>query len=63
VASLNHAIWWHRPFRADEWLHFDCVSPAAADGRGLTLARIHDRHGRMVASATQECLMAPRAAP
>jgi acyl-CoA thioesterase II len=60
VASLNHAIWLHRPLRADEWLHFDCTSPSAASGRGFTIARIHDRDGRMLASATQECLMAPR---
>ena len=60
VASLNHAIWLHRPLRADEWLHFDSVSPAAASGRGLCVARVHDRHGTLVASATQECLMAPR---
>lgn len=38
VASLNHTIWWHRPFRADEWLHFDCRSPASGAGRGLTMA-------------------------
>jgi acyl-CoA thioesterase-2 len=61
VASLNHAIWLHCPLRADEWLHFDCVSPAAANGRGLSIARVHDRGGRLVASCTQECLMAPRA--
>lgn len=60
VASLNHAIWWHRPFRADEWLHFDCRSPASGAGRGLTVAQVHDRSGQLVASATQECLMAPR---
>lgn len=60
VASLNHAIWLHRPLRADEWLHFDSVSPAAASGRGLCVARVHDRHGMLVASATQECLMTPR---
>jgi acyl-CoA thioesterase II len=60
VASLNHAIWLHEPFRADQWLHFDCRSPAAGAGRGFTVARIHDRDGRHVASATQECLMAPR---
>ena len=60
VASLNHAIWLHRPPRVDEWLHFDSVSPAAASGRGLCVARVHDRHGVLVASATQECLMAPR---
>ena len=61
VASLNHALWLHRALRADEWLHFDSVSPAAASGRGLSVARVHDRAGVLVASATQECLMAPRA--
>lgn len=60
VASLNHALWLHCPLRADEWLHFDSVSPAAGSGRGLSIARVHDRQGRLVASATQECLMAPR---
>ena len=60
VASLNHAIWLHCPLRADDWLHFETVSPAAADGRGLCVARVHDRSGRLVASATQECLMVPR---
>lgn len=60
VASLNHAIWLHRPLRADEWLHFDSTSPAAGAGRGLSIARVHDRAGHLVASATQECLMAPR---
>jgi acyl-CoA thioesterase-2 len=59
VASLNHAIWWHRPFRADDWLLFDCVSPSGAIGRGLSIGRIYDRAGRLVASATQECLLAP----
>ena len=58
VASLHHAIWYHRPLRADEWLHFDCTSPSASDGRGLSIAPVHDRTGRVVASATQECLMA-----
>lgn len=60
VASLNHAIWLHEPFRADEWLHFDSTSPAAANGRGLCVARVHDRAGRLVASATQECVMGLR---
>lgn len=62
VASLNHAIWWHRPLdvRADEWLHFESVGPAAAAGRGFNIARVHDRSGALVASVSQECLMAPR---
>jgi acyl-CoA thioesterase II len=62
VASLNHAMWLHRPFRADAWLHFDCASPCAATGRSLSVARVHDQAGRLVASATQECLMALREA-
>lgn len=59
IASLNHAIWLHRPLRADEWLLFDCVSPSAALGRGLAAARVYDQAGELVASATQECLLAP----
>lgn len=45
VASLNHALWWHRPFRADQWLHVQATSPAAAAGRGFSVARVHDRQG------------------
>jgi acyl-CoA thioesterase-2 len=61
VASLNHAIWFHRPLRADEWLLFDCVSPSGAFGRGLAIARVYSRTGSLVASATQECLLSPTA--
>lgn len=57
LASLNHTIWFHRPFRSDGWLHFDCQSPSAGDGRGLATARVHDESGRLVASVAQECLM------
>ncbi len=60
VASLNHAIWFHTPFRADQWLLFDTTSPRAARGRGLSIARVYSRTGDLVASATQECLMAPQ---
>ncbi|MFO1218712.1 MAG: thioesterase family protein [Burkholderiaceae bacterium] len=60
VASLNHSIWWHRRPRADQWLHVESVSPAAGAGRGFNVARLHDRAGQLVASVTQECLMAPR---
>lgn len=58
IASLNHAIWLHRPVRADQWLHVDSVSPCATAGRGLSVATVHDRAGQSVASLTQECLMA-----
>ncbi len=59
IASLNHAIWLHRPLRADSWLLFDCLSPSAAAGRGLAIARVYDERGDLVASVTQECLLAP----
>jgi acyl-CoA thioesterase-2 len=59
VASLNHAIWLHRPIRADQWLLFDCLSPSGAAGRGLAIGRVYSQSGDLVASATQECLLAP----
>ncbi|GAA1464103.1 acyl-CoA thioesterase [Williamsia maris] len=55
-ASLDHAMWFLRPFRADEWLLYDQTSPSAADGRALTQGRIFDAAGRMVAAVTQEGL-------
>jgi len=58
MASLNHNIWFHRPFRADRWLHFDTRSASAGGGRGLSIARVHDEDGALVATASQECLMA-----
>ncbi|CAN5681357.1 acyl-CoA thioesterase II [soil metagenome] len=63
ISSLNHCIWFHRPFRADEWLHVDAHSPSAAQGRGLAIARVHDARGLLVASTTQESLMAVADAP
>ena len=59
VASLNHAIWFHRPFRGDGWLHFDVQSPQAGRGRGLSVAAVHDIEAVLVASVTQENLMTP----
>lgn len=56
-ASLDHALWFLRPFRADEWLLYDQTSPSAGNGRALTQGRIYDRSGAMVASVTQEGLM------
>jgi acyl-CoA thioesterase-2 len=58
ISSLNHAVWLHRPFRADQWMHVDCTSPCAAAGRGLSIGAVHDLDGRPLASMTQECLMA-----
>jgi len=53
-ASLDHAMWWHRPARADEWLLFVQDAPTAQGGRGLTGAWIFSEDGRLVASASQE---------
>jgi len=56
VASLDHAMWFMRPFRADEWLLYDQSSPSASGGRSLTQGRIFNRSGDMVAAVTQEGL-------
>ncbi|GGZ79015.1 acyl-CoA thioesterase [Streptomyces echinoruber] len=53
-ASLDHAMWFHRPFRADEWLLYDQRSPSASGGRGLGQARIYTRDGRLAISVIQE---------
>ncbi|MEV7599654.1 acyl-CoA thioesterase domain-containing protein [Kitasatospora sp. NPDC089797] len=57
MTSLDHAMWFHRPFRTDEWLLFAQRSPSASDGRGLALGEFYDRDGRLVASAVQEALI------
>lgn len=57
ISSLNHAIWLHRPFRADQWMHVDTQSPSSGSGRGFCVAAVHDQKGRALASVTQECLM------
>lgn len=56
-ASLDHAMWFHRPFRVDEWLLFSKDSPTAGHARGFVRGEFHDRSGRLVASAAQECLL------
>jgi acyl-CoA thioesterase-2 len=59
-ASLDHTIWFHRPFRADEWLLYDQVSPSASGARGLAIGRVFTVDGRLVASVAQEGLIRPR---
>jgi acyl-CoA thioesterase-2 len=56
-ASLDHALWLHRPFRADEWFLYDCWSPSASGGRGLASGQMFARDGRLIASVTQEGLL------
>ncbi len=58
-ASLDHAMWFHAPFRADEWLLFDQVSPIAAAGRGLARGEVWTQDGRHVVSIVQEALLRP----
>jgi acyl-CoA thioesterase-2 len=59
-ASLDHTIWFHRPFRADEWLLYDQVSPSASGARGLAIGRVFTEDGRLVATVAQEGLIRPR---
>lgn len=54
LASLDHSIWFHRPFRADDWLLYVQTSPTIGDGRSLSAGQIFDRDGVLVASTTQE---------
>jgi acyl-CoA thioesterase-2 len=56
VASLDHALWFMRPFRADEWLLYDQSSPSAFAGRALTQGKIFNQYGEMVAAVMQEGL-------
>jgi acyl-CoA thioesterase-2 len=57
MASLDHAMWWHRPARADEWLLFVQDSPSASGARGLGLGRIFARDGRLLCSVAQEGML------
>jgi acyl-CoA thioesterase II len=57
AASLDHAIWFHRPFRMDEWLLYTTDSPAAAGARGFARGSVFTREGSLVASVAQEGLL------
>jgi acyl-CoA thioesterase-2 len=59
VASLDHAMWFHRTFRADDWLLYVQESPSAAGARGLCMGHLFTREGRLVVSVAQEGLMRP----
>ena len=62
IASLDHTIWFHRPFRMDQWLLFCMDSPNASGGRGLTFAHVYDQQGNLVATVAQEGLIRLREA-
>ena len=57
MASLDHALWFHRDFRADEWMLYSIDSPSAQGARGLARGMVYDRGGRLVASTAQEGLI------
>lgn len=57
MASLDHAMWFHRSFRVDDWLLYSCDSPTAQGARGLARGMFYDRQGRLIASTAQEGLM------
>ena len=59
-ASLDHTIWFHRPFRADEWWLYDQWSPSAQGARGLSIGRVFTQDGRLVATVAQEGLIRMR---
>lgn len=61
MASLDHALWFHRPFRVDDWLLYSLDSPSAQGARGLARGQIFDRGGRLVASTAQEGMIRVRA--
>lgn len=62
TASLDHALWFHASFRADDWLLYDCDSPWAGAARGFNRGQIFSRDGRMIASVAQEGLIRMRGA-
>ena len=59
-ASLDHAMWFHRSFRADEWLLYDQESPSASGARGLARGEIYRQDGTLAVSVVQEGLLRVR---
>ena len=56
-ASIDHAMWFHRPFRVDEWFLYALDSPSASNARGFSRGNIFQRDGKLIASTVQEGLM------
>jgi acyl-CoA thioesterase-2 len=57
MATIDHSMWFHRPFDFNDWLLYDMESPSASNGRGFVRGKIYDRAGRLVASSTQEGIL------
>ena len=60
IATIDHAMWFHRPFRFDDWLLYSIQSPSASNGRGLVRGQIFNRQGELVASTMQEGVIRQR---
>ena len=60
MASIDHAMWFHRECRMDDWLLYSCDSPSSSGGRGLARGMIYDRHGSLIASTAQEGMIRVR---
>lgn len=60
IATVDHAMWFHRPFRFDDWLLYCMDSPSASNGRGLVRGQIYNRQGELVASTMQEGVIRQR---
>ena len=60
IATIDHAMWFHRPFRFDDWLLYSMDSPSATSGRGLVRGQIFNRQGELVASTMQEGVIRQR---
>lgn len=60
IATIDHAMWFHRPFRFDDWLLYAMDSPSASNGRGLVRGQIYNRQGQLVASTMQEGVIRQR---
>jgi acyl-CoA thioesterase-2 len=56
AASLDHAVWFHRPTRADQWLAFSSTGHGMSNARGLAVTRVHTTNGIHVATVVQEGL-------
>ncbi|AVL38847.1 acyl-CoA thioesterase II [Providencia stuartii] len=60
VATIDHSMWYHRPFKIDDWLLYAIESPSASGGRGFVKGQIYDRQGVLVATAVQEGVIRKR---
>jgi acyl-CoA thioesterase-2 len=57
MATIDHAMWFHRPLRVDDWLLYSVSSPSASGSRGLSVGSVFDRNGQLVASVAQEGML------